>query len=634
VALPITMVTVYALDAAALGVTEAVLAGHVTFTPSVKTLVNSTGGESTIMLAAAYAATLDDRGGFSLDLPATDDPAVASAGWHYTMVLHATGHAPRRWTVQVPYDSAGGTLDVTTAMAVETPAGLESYVTGADVAAAQAAAEAHADQAVATLSDSVDATYVRVGEELAERLEKAQNLADLADAAAARTHLGLGGAAVLDVGTTAGTVADGAALKAHMEATTGAHGIPDPATIVVDSDLGDAAAKDVGTTSGTVAAGDHGHDGIPVIADTSTVKIGGYVPAANVTAQWGNAGTDFYAISIERRTRIRAAGALTEIELYVAATAGVTALYFQVWRKNSSGTFDRVFQEDILSKVTYGGVNRVRLNSPAEVQLGDYIGYGATGTPVVKVFKCAADGVGTASSYYTITDTPTATGYNWAGKTSSAAGYVPVVCYGSAPMVVCIGDSITAGVPAGGSFLVGADGDPTPASNYAYWLHKMTGWNCQNMGVGGQESTLIYARFANDAVAINPRIVVINGGVNDLGHGVAESYYIGRMTSILNAATAAGILPVVLGITPMTSQSNELLQTRDVWNVSLAALVATYPKAIFVDVGARVGKFRAGGNVGNLWDIIPEYDADGIHFTVAGYQQIACAILDAIRLRM
>lgn len=66
-------------------------------------------------------------------------------------------------------------------------------------------------------------------------------------------------------------------------------------------------------------------------------------------------------------------------------------------------------------------------------------------------------------------------------------------------------------------------------------------------------------------------------------------------------------------------------------NGSVEPLVAGYFNDVAVDVDSYVGQFRAGGPAGNLWDQMAAYDADDLHYIVAGYGQFAQACFDALR---
>jgi lysophospholipase L1-like esterase len=223
------------------------------------------------------------------------------------------------------------------------------------------------------------------------------------------------------------------------------------------------------------------------------------------------------------------------------------------------------------------------------------------------------------------------TSSTWTGGSySTAPGAVtPVELYMQAPQAVFIGDSIISGHNANLSFL-----HTTETTNIASTIEKqfsnLTGYTYQNMGVGAQTTSQIEARFTADVINLHPRIVVIEGGVNDIAQSVAKATFLAKWTSMLDAAQASDSISkiLVMKILPWSNGTNVQMQTRDDWNASLVTLAAGYSKAIVVDASSYVGQFRSGGDAGNLWDIQAVYNSDGVHFTSAGHGQIAQALAD------
>jgi len=153
----------------------------------------------------------------------------------------------------------------------------------------------------------------------------------------------------------------------------------------------------------------------------------------------------------------------------------------------------------------------------------------------------------------------------------------------------------------------------------------------QNMGIPGQTTAQIAARFTADVVSLKPRLALLEGGSaadidGDLG---SQSSWLANFKRMLDACQANSIKPVVLLILPALGATNSQSQKRDTWNMALRALASGYPGAVIVDATAYVGAFRPGGPPGNLWTVAQPYSAgDPWHFTPAGYQRIAQAIVD------
>ncbi len=80
--------------------------GTVTFRSEISVLSSAT---ETVMAPGPVRATLDETGSFSVEIPATNDPAWSPEGWTY--VFHAKlSQSSLHFHVMVPYDVAGGIL--------------------------------------------------------------------------------------------------------------------------------------------------------------------------------------------------------------------------------------------------------------------------------------------------------------------------------------------------------------------------------------------------------------------------------------------------------------------------------------------------------------------------------------------
>jgi lysophospholipase L1-like esterase len=185
------------------------------------------------------------------------------------------------------------------------------------------------------------------------------------------------------------------------------------------------------------------------------------------------------------------------------------------------------------------------------------------------------------------------------------------------PQVVFIGDSITASIK---SELKYPTEVCTKFNNLCSYLNK---------GVSGDTTTQVVARWAADVVANHPRYAVILMGTNDVGTSVEYSAFIANYTTVLDSCRDNGIIPVVIAMTPWES-TNEMLQTRDTWNTGLETLVKTYATYIWINCNSSIGRFRVGGDPGNLWDFQAGYTADGLHMTELGVQVFSACVESSI----
>lgn len=367
--------------------------------------------------------------------------------------------------------------------------------------------------------------------------------------------------------------------------------------------------------------------------DTPIVEGGGYLAISTAAANWGGQGgdTERHFITINNEGRIRQDGIVDHFDIYFEALTNLTGFWMEIWRKNTPGTWDRIYQENVFSKL-YIGVCSIYPTVPWGVREGDFVGYGYTAS-TGQYWMTATISQATASTYFTAT-APTQYGYDWTAQTANTS-VLPLKVYLKAPQVSLIGDSIIAGRTLNASYCENSTTLDAPSGTIGYALAKALGCDYQNMGIGSQTTTQIAARITADAVNIRPKICVLEGGVNDISGGsISQSTFIANWTTMLNACVSAGIIPVVIKIMPWTNGTNTQLTTRDTWNSALAVLVATYPTAVIVDVSTYVGVDRVGGSptppVPNYWDIQTAYNADGTHYNAAGHAQIARAILDQI----
>ncbi len=373
----------------------------------------------------------------------------------------------------------------------------------------------------------------------------------------------------------------------------------------------------------------------PAYTENSDLVIAGpYDTAISGTANWGSTSgadtRDF--ITVGQKYRIRQNGTVSRVRLCtVNKPETMTGFYIRVWRKDGS-VYDLVgTSNNIINDIVAGNCTTIDLStSITVVQEGDYYGYRIedTGTAHTHFARTSQTG---ATTYYVNNAVPDSNDYDWTTKLSLAGAVLPIELYMTAPQAAFIGDSIIAGHPAHYSFL-----ETTATTNINSTIEKqfgnLTGYTYQNMGIGSQTTAGVSSRFTTDIINLKPKIVVIEGGVNDIAGAVAKSTFIANWTSMLDAAQASSYITtiIVLKVLPWTNGSTANMQTRDDWNASLTTLAAGYSKAIVVDASSYVGQFRAGGDAGNLWDIQTAYNQDGVHFNQAGHTQIAQAIADAL----
>ena len=156
------------------------------------------------------------------------------------------------------------------------------------------------------------------------------------------------------------------------------------------------------------------------------------------------------------------------------------------------------------------------------------------------------------------------------------------------------------------------------------------------MGIGSQTTGNIASRFASDAISLFPKLVIIDGGVNDIAGSVSTSTVVANYTTMLNSCQSNSVICGVLLILPWSNGTTSQMNTRDELNTLITNLVASYTTSSFIiDAGSYVGSYRSGGPDGNLWNIkTGNGDGSGVHFNSTGHTNIAQAIFDAVNVNI
>lgn len=378
-------------------------------------------------------------------------------------------------------------------------------------------------------------------------------------------------------------------------------------------------------------------DGLPIEGEAEfsfqVAEVSSYPDVEEETPNMGiNAAGDRDFITLNQRYRVRQNGTVIGASFYSGNIANTTNFTIKIWRKNGT-LYDLVGEsENLISGLSSLSIVNLTFASPIKnVQEGDFVGY-----------YVAASGLGHQvyadlsepdnSTYFAggVSSPMPNTGANWTAMTTVSAATVIKLSM-QAPQAVFIGDSIIAGHTAHYSFLE-TTSTTDIESTIEYQFGQLTGLTYQNMGKGSETTTQIATRFNNDVLSLNPQVVIIEGGVNDIAGAASQETFISSYTSMFAAAQADDDVQIVLAIKilPWTDGSNTEMQTRDDFNEALVELAKDYSKVRIVDADSYVGQYRSGGDIGNLWDIQTAYDVDGVHFNQAGHTAIAQALSRAL----
>lgn len=193
--------------------------------------------------------------------------------------------------------------------------------------------------------------------------------------------------------------------------------------------------------------------------------------------------------------------------------------------------------------------------------------------------------------------------------------------------IVALGDSTTAGTPGFRSPLEAPpDGEGDLESQYAYWLARThPDWRVLNRGVNGERTDQIRARFARDVGAVQPDLVVIVAGVNDVYQGRRAADIVHELEALYDLARRApprGI-PVVAGsIIPYnTAGADENRRMRAV-NDWIRDYAARHEHVTFCDTRAALASPDDPDRLVS--------SPDDLHPSADGYRLMALALEPAI----
>ncbi|MDR0728764.1 MAG: GDSL-type esterase/lipase family protein [Prevotellaceae bacterium] len=165
------------------------------------------------------------------------------------------------------------------------------------------------------------------------------------------------------------------------------------------------------------------------------------------------------------------------------------------------------------------------------------------------------------------------------------------------------------------------------------WYDKRPGFftanNYAGRGISGQTTPQFLSRFRADVIALNPQIVVINGGINDIAEnsGVYDpDFTFGNIQSMAELAHANGIAVILTSVLPAE-------------NIPWRTEIADVPEKIrtlntnIQDYAADKG-FTYVDYYTSMVDaqkaMAAVYTTDGVHVTDKGYQVMEAIVKTAI----
>ena len=135
--------------------------------------------------------------------------------------------------------------------------------------------------------------------------------------------------------------------------------------------------------------------------------------------------------------------------------------------------------------------------------------------------------------------------------------------------IVMIGDSIARGV-----------GGTSPIDFYVA-NHYPEGLTYVNTGIGGNNFGDVVARFDDDAINLNPRIIFVHCGTNDIVHGRTWAQVEADLNTIDQKCLTAGIPVFFAQILPRDA-TNQNDATVAAWNVNFAAWCTSHSRTLLI----------------------------------------------------
>jgi lysophospholipase L1-like esterase len=182
---------------------------------------------------------------------------------------------------------------------------------------------------------------------------------------------------------------------------------------------------------------------------------------------------------------------------------------------------------------------------------------------------------------------------------------------GKTPRVVFLGDSIT---------------DSWRLNEY------FTGRDFVNRGIGGQSTSQMLARFRQDVLALNPKIVVILGGTNDIANGVSANQIADNLVMMADLAKAQGIKVVLASITPVSDYHKDVDPRYEMTKGRSPAIIQAVNTRIqaLCNTGGFVWMDYYSALVDPMGQMKADLSDDGLHPNAKGYRVMSPVVIGTI----
>jgi lysophospholipase L1-like esterase len=148
-------------------------------------------------------------------------------------------------------------------------------------------------------------------------------------------------------------------------------------------------------------------------------------------------------------------------------------------------------------------------------------------------------------------------------------------------------------------------------------------------GISGQTTPQMLIRFRQDVIALQPKVVVILAGTNDIAGNTGPStleMIMDNLSSMAEIATANGIQVVLCSVLPAYDYPWRKGMEPNIKIPKLNAMIKAYcqkKRFIYLDYFSKMADEKNA--------MIAEYTTDGVHCTLKGYEVMESLINPAIK---
>ena len=297
---------------------------------------------------------------------------------------------------------------------------------------------------------------------------------------------------------------------------------------------------------------------------------------------------------------------------------GTDAVKLKIFRYNAgTSQYDFVSESEGFIVSANAGAKTYTLATPISVNVGDVVGF---------YMPTAAGGIGlsnpkTTQARYVNGDIITSNAF-----TLQLNYGLEIEIYMKRPYFAVTGDSIVSGSNAGAAYYgrlanvaIPVMPGGTITSEPMYQLRQLIPTlNYQNCALGSMGFSWVATVGFPACVAIDPSVVIIHAGVNDVSGGASWETISGYLDTIKAAAGTISLL--IDEILPWTAGTDEQAATIRTYNGNLATWCAAN-SATLILCHDEMGQVRAG--TGEIDDLLTAYNQDNVHITAAGVAKMA-----------